>query len=297
MPMTPRTWFRRARWEEGPPRSGYYPSSIPRLKTMIPATSNAAPGKGNKKRLILSQTMVIDIDPNKRSDQAEAVILHHDVIHNPATVFHFELQWIGTTARCIEDQLRVWNRTIERYGLRLVEAYVAQISDIREINAFQSCFPLRLALPPPVVPDLDKRVPEGTQTVAFFEYAILRRFGFIVDVDAADLYPDTVDVVYSYRRSSCKYSQFVHRSGVAFIQVLGGLDGFLFLTNRLMGPGRMGATMKGGGNKLALAAEDIRTNMHEFCTDPNGLRRFYDEQLVLLPPAPAQPEEPPELSI
>jgi hypothetical protein len=95
--------------------------------------------------------MVIDIDPHKvcrhgqpfpitylmppvrffqRSDQAESVILHHDIIHNPATVFHFELQWIGTTAHCIEDQIRSWNRTIERYGLKLVEAYVTQIGDI-----------------------------------------------------------------------------------------------------------------------------------------------------------------------
>ena len=48
-------------------------------------------------------------------------MLHHDIIHNPATVFHFELQWIGTTARCIEEQLRQWSRLIERYGLKLVE--------------------------------------------------------------------------------------------------------------------------------------------------------------------------------
>ena len=41
--------------------------------------------------------------------------------------------------------------TIERYGLRLVEAYVTQISDIRDRNPFQSCFPLPLSVPPPVV--------------------------------------------------------------------------------------------------------------------------------------------------
>ncbi|EEB96602.1 hypothetical protein MPER_04237 [Moniliophthora perniciosa FA553] len=109
-----------------------------------------------------------------------------------------------------------------------------------------------MAVPPPIVPDLQHRVPEGTQTTRYFEYALLRRFGFIVDVEAADLYPENIDVVYSYRRSPFKYSQFVHRSGVAFAQVLGGSSGFLFLTNRLMGPERMVTTLKAKNYKPAL---------------------------------------------
>ncbi|PFH48488.1 hypothetical protein AMATHDRAFT_149797 [Amanita thiersii Skay4041] len=285
IPITPKGWFRRhAPNEEGNLRSGHYPSSTPKSKN----------ARRNKKRLILSQTMVIDIDPNKRSDQAEAVVLHHDIIHNPATVFHFELQWIGTTARCIEDLLRQWNRAIERYGLRLVEAYVTQISDIRDRNAFQSCYPMRLAVQPPVVPDLDKRLPEGTQTVHYFEYALLRKFGFILDVEAADLYPDTIDVVYSYRRSPYRYSQFVHRSGVAFVQVLSGSQGFLFLTNRLLGPGRMGST-KTKDNRPATAAEEVRLELYKFCADPATLIAFYDEELANW--AHVVPEEPPPLSI
>ena len=230
----------------------------------------------------------------QRSDQAESVILHHDIIHNPATVFHFELQWIGTTPRCIEDQLRTWSRAIERYGLKLVEAYVTQICDIRERNAFQSCFPMTLAIAPPVVPDLEKRVPEGTLAVKYFEYALLDRFGFILDVEAADLYPDTVDVVYSYRRAPYKYSQFVHRTGVAFIQVVGGERGFLFLTNRLMGPGRMGSATKAKTHLPAVIAEQIRVDMAAFCMDKAKLQLFYDQQIAKLR---AAPEEPPPLQI
>lgn len=232
--------------------------------------------------------------PSQRSDQAESVILHHDIIHNPATVFHFELQWIGTTGRCIEDQLRQWSRTIELYGLKLVEAYVTQISDIRERNAFQSCFPVRLALAPPIVSDLDKRVPEGTHTKHYFEYVLLRKFGFILDIEAGDLYSEQVDVVYSYRRSPFKYSQFVHRSGVAFIQVMGGTQGFLFLTNRLIGPGRMGTALKSKDQRPATSAEEIRQKLNDFCSDAQSLRRFYDEEISLLGNAP---EEPPPLSI
>lgn len=222
------------------------------------------------------------------------MILHYDIIHNPGNVFHFELNWIGTTARCIEDILRLWNRTIERYGLKLVEAYVTQISDIRERNPFQSCFPLRLALPPPIVPDLHKRISEGTHITHYFEHALLRKFNFILDIESSDQYPDRVDVFYSYRRSSFTHTQFVHRTGVAFVQVLGGSEGFLFLTNRLMGPGRMGASFGSRGIRPAAAAEELRIQLAEFCSDREALTKFYDEQLALLPWGPI---DPPELSI
>ena len=240
----------------------------------------------------------------QKSDQAESVILHYDLIHNPANVFHFELHWLGTTARLIEEQLRAWSAKIERYGLRLVEAYVTQISDIRERNPFQSCFPLRLALPPPVVPDMEKRLHASggetelafgtTPAQYFFEYALLRYFHFILDIEATDLYPRNVDVFYSYRRSEFTHSQFVHRTGVAFIQVLGGAEGFLFLTNRLMGPGRMGASMKSRGIRPADAAEELRLQMLAFCQDKARLSDFYDTVLDTLPRVP---EEPPPLSI
>ncbi|KAF7314328.1 DEP domain-containing protein [Mycena kentingensis (nom. inval.)] len=285
VPMTPRGWFGSRRLN---------PGSINNAPPPTPAATNRnfTPTRSNRKRLILSQSMVIDIDPNKKSDQAENVILHHDIIHNPGTVFHFELQWIGTTARCIEDQLRQWNRAIERYGLKLVEAYVTQISDIRERNAFQSCFPLRLAVAPPIVPDLEKRVPVGTHTAQYFEYALLRRFDFIVDIEAANLYPTHVDVVYSYRRSPFVYSQFVHRSGVAFVQVLGGDKGFLFLTNRLMGPGRIGTALKSKEHQPAIEADRIRTELQKFCSNEKLLRKFYEEETASLAPI-SEPDVPP----
>ncbi|KAH8829331.1 hypothetical protein DL96DRAFT_1814564 [Flagelloscypha sp. PMI_526] len=252
----------------------------------------------HRKRLILSQSMVVNLDTAQKSDQAESVILHHDIIHNPATVFHFELQWIGTTARCIEDNLRTWNRAIERYGLKLVEAYVTQISDVREQNAFQSCFPIPLAVAPPTISDLAKRVTEGTHTTHYFEYALLQKFDFLVDIEAGRLYPEQIDVTYSYRRTPFKYSQFVHRTGVAFVQLLGGSEGFLFLTNRLMGPGRMGTGLAHKHKMMqpSSMAEKIRKRLQQFCSQPDALRTFYNEQISQLKAPPAI-EDPPDLSI
>ncbi|CUA70189.1 Vacuolar membrane-associated protein iml1 [Neurospora crassa OR74A] [Rhizoctonia solani] len=179
-----------------------------------------------RRRLVLSQTMTIDVDPLRRSDQAERVILHHDVIHNPTTAFHFELNWLGTTARFIDDMITSWNHALKRYGLKIVEAYVDQITDINRTNVFQSCYPIPLALAPPTIPDLAKRVPEGTQVEQYFECAILKHFGYILDISAGTNYPDSVEVFYSYRRDPFTYSQFVHKSGLAFCQVVGGTEGF-----------------------------------------------------------------------
>lgn len=219
-------------------------------------------------------------------------MLHHDIIHNASTCFHFELQWIGTTARCIDDILRQWSRAIEKYGLRLVEAYVTQIHDIRERNPFQSCFPVPLAVEPPHVPDLENRVPEGTQTMHYFESALLRKLGYVLDIEAGNTYPDQVDVAYSYRRAPFKYSQWVHRSGVAFVQVLGGKDGFLFLTNRLLAPGKYGPSLK--HQRSGMAAEEVRNKLQQECSDPKFLTQFFDEELSGLA---IGLEEPPPLHI
>ncbi|KAI6045628.1 hypothetical protein EDC04DRAFT_2877047 [Pisolithus marmoratus] len=283
---TPRGWFNKPRHpnEDSFTGRGYNLSNQSRPSGISP--------KRSKRPLLLTQSMIIDADSTKKSDQAESVTLHHDIIQNPGTVFHFELQWIGSTARCIDDMIRQWGRTIEKYGLKLVEAYVTEISNIRERNPFQSCFPIRLSLPPPVVPDLERKVPDGTQITHYFEYALLKQFGFIVDIESTNLYPRDVEVQYSYRRAPFKYSQFVHRSGVAFIQVLGGSQGFLFLTNRLMGGGRMGTALKSRDPKPAVAAERIRMRLQEFCGDKAALARFYEEEIAAL-----GPDEPPPLSI
>ncbi|KAI0053949.1 hypothetical protein FA95DRAFT_1600463 [Auriscalpium vulgare] len=285
---TPRTgWPFRSRpshEESMQTRGGFYPSNGPKQIVKKP-----------RKRVILSERMVIDVDPNKKSNQAECVVLHHDIVHNPATIFHFELHWIGTAARCIEDILRTWNRTIERYGLTLVEAYVTQIGDIAQRNPFQSCFPVRLAVPPPYLAHLAGSLPEGTPAANYFEYALLRRFDFVLDIEAANLYPAHVDAQYSYRRAPFAHSQWVHRSGVAFVQVLGGAQGFLFLTNRLMGPGRMNTSpvgvARGKEQRPAVAAEGLRVKLEAFCADKDALTRFYDDEL------PRLPDEPPPLSI
>lgn len=161
---------------------------------------------------------------------------------------------------------------------RRLAGFVDQITDIRDKNSFQSCFPIRLAIPPPTL----KRGPE-IHSAAFnfhFECVLLKKFGFVVDVEAQDWYSDQVEVFYSYRRSSYKYTQFVHRSGAAFVQVIGGQEGFRFLTNRLLAPGRLGSARNIKGKTSSQVADDIREALHAFCSDPVALTTFYNETMA-----------------
>lgn len=241
-----------------------------------------------RKKHTLSQTVIIHADYRKRSTQAENLILHHDVIQNPGTAFHFEFNWIGTAGRCIEDLLKYWSNTIAPYGLRLVEGYVDPIVDITKKNIFQSCFPIPLAVAPPHIQDIRERLPPGSSSAWYFEYAILRKFGYILDIEAEQSYAETVDVTYSYRRASFRQSQFVHQSGRAFVQVMGGSEGFKWVTNRLLAASTAfpvgGPEAKNEATPHEKAAV-LRLDLLAFCSDLGRLERFYEEVIANLPPA------------
>lgn len=140
---------------------------------------------------------------------------------------------------------------------------------------------------PPVLPDLQDRLPLGASYKYYFQYAILRRFGYILDIEAEQSYVEAVDVYYSYRRASFRQSQFVHRSGRAFVQVMPGAEGFRWMTNRLLaastafpvgGPG-------GKGEKTPHEkAADLRIQLLEFCSSAEQLQAFYEEVTATLPP-------------
>lgn len=214
----------------------------------------------------MSRTMLIDVDPLRRSDRSEVAYLHHDLAHNPANGFNFQIHWLGTTARFIEDMVQSWTRTVERYGLRLIEAPIGQIADVAQHNPFQMPVHIPLALYPPVTATATM-APGQTQAQAHarikyrFEYALLRKFGFILDQESSDQYQThdiptenvatpspsnlsaargrspmattTIRFTYRSRPNQFDLSQFVHRSGVAFVQVLKDGEGFLWLDNRL----------------------------------------------------------------
>jgi hypothetical protein len=182
----------------------------------------------------------------------------------------------------------------ERYGLRFIESPVEQIKDTSKKCPYRTAISIPLALAPPYIPDLHLRLAEhGTGNAAnFFEYAILtEKFGFVLDVESPYRYPDTLDIEYSYRgQARFEYSQFVHKSGLALVQCIGGNAGFLWCDNRpfIAAPTRRGAGATGTGGEYPNApfapkqtkqeeATSLRKQLEEFCKDFEALKKFYEE--------------------
>jgi hypothetical protein len=60
----------------------------------------------------------------------------------------------------------------------------------------------------------------------------MKKFNFVLDIEAARNFPSNVDVTYSWGKPDFKYTQYIHRSGVLLAQITD--DGnFLLLANRL----------------------------------------------------------------
>ncbi|KAG8869350.1 vacuolar membrane-associated protein iml1 [Serendipita sp. 405] len=220
-------------------------------------------------RRILSQDMVIDVDPQKKSGQAETAILHYDIIQNPGTAFHFQLHWVATSAKFIDEMIKTWGRSIEWFGLRLVEAYVEQVTDINQTNVFQSCFPIRFSVPPPAIPSDASVLPD------YFEGCLLRHFGYVLDIYSSEYYPSSINVYYSYRSREFRHSQYVHKSGLAFAQIREGV-GFNWLTNRLATTRQVHYNSQSDSQERPNQIMDELTN---FCLDEQKLGAFWDETL------------------
>lgn len=241
--------------------------------------------KANPSVIEMSRTMLIDVDPLRRSDRSEVAYLHHDLAHNPSNGFNFQIHWLGTTARFIEDMVQSWTRTVERFGLRLIEAPIGQIADVARHNPFQMPVHIPLALYPPAT--------QGRATHRF-EYALLRRFGFILDQESSDQYqsrsptsstttgPPTsakttkktmTRFTYRSRPNHFDLSQFVHRSGVAFVQVLKDGEGFLWLDNRLHLASASSSSSSSGGPGGASAAAAAAEKEREKDKGANGRKK------------------------
>jgi hypothetical protein len=132
----------------------------------------------------------------------------------------------------IEDLLQSWSRIAEKCGFKLVESPVEQAQAFSNDNPLQSVIPIRLSLPPPSLTELQEEFPQQDFPPQYFEVELLKRFGFVPDMEADSLFPDN-SVTFSFSKSPCRYTQMVHRSGTAFVQICEPGGGFLWVNNRL----------------------------------------------------------------
>lgn len=83
------------------------------------AGSNVRYTSDGKILIPMSYSILINLDPHRKSDRRETAFLHFDAAHNTTNGFHFQLNWLGTS-RLVEDLLATWQRNLQKYGLKLV---------------------------------------------------------------------------------------------------------------------------------------------------------------------------------
>jgi len=195
---------------------------------------------GKRPKVALSKVMKYDVDHRKRSYRPERINLHYDRLHNPDNCYHIRIDWMNVTAKLIEDTIESWALTAERYGLRLVEAPIGEACSITSVHPFRSPYTIELACQPPEQQprtyfDANSFGPQVQSSPAsrhYYQKAIMKKFNFVLDIEAAKNFPSNVDVTYSWGRPDFKYTQYIHRSGVVLAQITDE-GNFLLLANRL----------------------------------------------------------------
>ena len=164
----------------------------------------------------------------------------------PENCYHLELQWLNVTSKLVDDAIMSWTTQAEKYGLKLVELPIAEASKVPLQEPFRAYYRISLALEPPqrssgsvsfttvffTATSFTPQVTPPNADVHVYQKALLKRFNFVLDLEAVSEFPENVEIRYSWGRLDYRYTQFVHRSGVVLAQITDTGD-ILLLANRL----------------------------------------------------------------
>ena len=196
----------------------------------------------------LSKRLIYDIDPRKRSYRRELITLHYDRIASADDCYHLRIDWMSATPKLIEDAIVQWATLAERNGLRLVELPIGEASKINDLHPFRSPYTIKLVKSPPEQQpqtyfDAVSLSPKAAPSWSYHK-AILKKFNFVLDLEAAKDFPQSVDVTYSWGKPDYQYAQYISRDGIVLAQITDEGD-FLLLANRLY-TNRSAATKENG---------------------------------------------------
>jgi hypothetical protein len=157
---------------------------------------------------------------------------------------------------------------------------VVEASKQHLMHPFDRCQHVRLAHAPPekapVTPHLAaKSSARMSADPQYYHKEILRKAGFVLDLEAASSFASKLDVMYSWGRPGYDMTQFVHRTGTVLAQICSKDSGtdFLVLKNRL-------ATNKsttGGKHVEHKSAIEVIDGFRKFCSDEKALKALYVE--------------------
>ena len=237
-------WFGRVS-SPSTPAEEHINDSSPEPNTARPSTrgnqevgGHEVPERTKPKQSIkLSKAMMYNVDHRRRSDRQELVLLHYDRISSADDCYHLRVDWVDARPKLIQDVLESWAILIERLGLNLVRLPVPEASALIKHMPFADSCVIKLARNPAETPE--KRLPLGRmedpsgpiQTSNWKHHeAILKKFGFALDFEAARDFPEDVSITYSWGHPDYRFTQYVSRDGGVLAQITDEGE-FLLLVN------------------------------------------------------------------
>ncbi|GAA5981416.1 hypothetical protein JCM5350_004056 [Sporobolomyces pararoseus] len=217
----------------------------------------------------MTHSVILDLDPQKRSERSERVVCHLDRSHNHQAAYHLELAWLTASGKTVDNSIQAWSRQMARYGLTLVEVSTRPV--LKRNNPFQK---------PTII--LPVWLPSFAQTEhSQEEYLshLLRSLDFYLDLTPDKTFSSSLVCKYSYRRTPVLNSQYIHRSGSGIVSILTtddtdeeeeegaiGLVGFAWVPNRIF-----------TSHHLSIDENEPRRRLVELCSDEERLKKLYEE--------------------
>ena len=242
-----RGWFGRGKVSvPSTPMSEDAPKELPTSRSRASSTGvsgsdgnmGTLAGKKNHLGVALSKSLLYDVDHRKRSYRPELINLHYDRLHNPDNCYHIRVEWMNATPKLVQDAVISWATLVDRFGLRLVEVPLGEACSISSMHPFRAPYLVKLAQQPPskqpqsFFPETTTFAPQPRPEKHLYQIAIMKRFSFVLDFEAASDFPADVDVTYSWGKPDYRYPQYIHRSGTIIAQITDDGD-FLLLANKL----------------------------------------------------------------
>lgn len=286
---------------------------IPPSPGLRPQSSPAIPGADNQAsqtipKVLISRSIRYNVDMAGRSKRPEVLTFHVDRVHNPENCYQLRLEWLNTTPKLIDEAIISIGRVTEQYGLKLVQVPIQEISQLPNSNPFASLFKVRFALDPvqvfaklscsstiltEITDDTHSKSSSSTSIASFpllpsdpliedplyFHKYVLKSIGYFLDVGPiSESVSKCLDVQYSWGKPFYRAEQYIHRSGLALVQIME--DGeFVFMTNFLAASrvGLFTAPREQLPNPAHsnLNSEHLLKDLRDTCADEDKLRPLF----------------------